>query len=148
MESNQRGFRDMPMLIEITRSGKFRALRMQDNSHKCGAMRSKAYEYAVKIEALDVHLTPEGFLINNENIHLYFQVNFGELTTRNWDAMSCENMARKAAKDLRDMLLNESIAVICVSVSIKGSNGAWLTAKAKPEDGTPLAFKGTEAYYD
>lgn len=116
------------MEIELTRGGKFHATTMKDTPTKCGAMRNRSYAYAVRIEARDVHLSPEGFLLNNELVQEYFDTRFGHKAPK-WEAFSCENMARTAASELCDQLLKSGIVVICVEVSLTGSNGAVIKAR-------------------
>jgi hypothetical protein len=88
------------MQLILERGGKVKAVNMISNAHKCAAMRTKVYEYFVIIEASDVHLSPEGYLLNNEHVATYFEGTFG-VKAAPWDAMSCENMARKAASEIR-----------------------------------------------
>lgn len=120
------------MFLILERGGKVHAKNMVSNSHKCAAMRTRTYEYRVKIEATDRHLSPEGYLLNNEHVASYFEGTFGVKAPR-WDAMSCENMALKAAREICKMLLDQGVDCECVTVQILGSNGAWITAKCKPE---------------
>jgi hypothetical protein len=113
------------MLVSLTRSGKIHARTMRPNEHKCAAMRTKTYPYEVRIEASDRKLTPEGYIINNERIDSYFSSRFGEKAPI-WDAISCENMALTACRELAQIMLNEGIDVQCVECQILGSNGAQI----------------------
>ena len=111
------------MLVKLTRSGRFHASTMRPNPHKCAAMNTRTYPYWVSIEATDKVLSPEGFLFNNERIGEYFDNRFGHKAPA-WDAVSCENMALTAAKELAQTMLNDGIDVQCVECQILGSNGA------------------------
>ena len=111
------------MLIELTRAGKIHASTMIPNPTKCAAMRTKTYPYAVRIEATDKKLSPEGYIFNNERIQSYFDYRFGHLA-KPWHAESCENMALTACHELAQIMLNEGIEVKCVECQILGSNGA------------------------
>ena len=113
------------MLINLERSGKFHAATMVPNPHKCAAMRTRTYQYHVRIEASDKTLTPEGFLINNERLQEYFDTRFGHKAPK-WDAISCEHMALTSASELSQIMLNEGIDVQCVECRILGSNGATI----------------------
>ena len=121
------------MQLILERGGKVKATNMVPNSHKCAAMKTRIYEYQVIIEANDSHLTPEGYLLNNEYVATYFEGTFGVKAPR-WDAMSCENMARKAAKEICKMLTEQGVSCDHVTVRLKGSNSAWITAKCTPAD--------------
>ena len=111
------------MLVELTRAGKIHALTMRPNDHKCAAMRTRTYPYWVRIEASDSRLSPEGYVFNNERVQNYFDTRFGHLASP-WDAISCENMALTACKELAKIMLDEGIDVQCVECQILGSNGA------------------------
>jgi hypothetical protein len=111
------------MLVSLTRSGRFHARTMRPNEHKCAAMRTKTYPYEVRLEATDAQLSPEGFLFNNERVQEYFDTRFGEQAPA-WDAISCENMALTACRELAGIMLNEGIDVQCVECLIIGSNKA------------------------
>jgi hypothetical protein len=113
------------MLINLERAGKFHASTMHPNPHKCAAMRTRTYQYHVRIEASDKVLTPEGFLINNERLQEYFDSRFGHKAPK-WEAISCEHMALAAAQELSQIMLNDGIDVQCVECRILGSNGATI----------------------
>jgi hypothetical protein len=120
------------MLIKLTRSGRFHAKTMRPTPHKCAAMRTRTYPYWVSIQATDKQLTPEGFLINNERIAEYFDTRFGHKAPE-WDAISCENMALIACRELASIMLNDGIDVQCVECQILGSNGAEIKGIWTPE---------------
>ena len=115
------------MIISLERAGKFHAVTMRPNDHKCAAMRTRTYQYNVKIEAMADKLSPEGYLMNNERIGGYFDGRFGQHAPQ-WDAVSCEHMAIAAAKEIADMLIRDLIDVQCVECQILGSNGALIKA--------------------
>jgi hypothetical protein len=127
----------MELLLE--RSGRFNAAAsMIPNNRKCGSMGSKVYSYAVRVEATDKKLTEEGFVLNNELIQAYFVGRFGAKAAK-WDAISCELMARTAARDLFKQVCDGGADCQCVEVSITGSNGAKITAKWTVEDEKAIA---------
>jgi hypothetical protein len=113
------------VLVKLTRSGRFHATSMRSNSHKCAAMRTRTYPYWVSIEGTDSKLSPEGYLFNNERVQEYFDSRFGSKAPE-WDALSCENMALIAAREIAQIMLNEGIDVQCVECQILGSNGAQI----------------------
>lgn len=118
----------MTMFVRLVRSGRFNASRtMVPNSHKCGSMGSKVYAYKVEIEATDSRLTQEGFILNNEVVGEYFDNKYGRRAAK-WDAVSCELMALTAAKELADIICGHRVDCRKVHVTIKGSNGATITA--------------------
>jgi hypothetical protein len=122
------------MELFLEREGRFNASRsMIPNNHKCGSMGSKIYSYAVRVEATDAKLTPEGFVLNNELIAEYFAKKFGA-KAKKWDAVSCERMASTAARELFREVCNGGADCQCVEVSLTGSNGAKITAKWTVED--------------
>lgn len=120
------------MLVSIERAGKVRASSMISNAHKCAAMRTRKYQYHCLIVANDTKLTPEGYVLNNEQVQEFFERKFGRLAPR-WDAMSCELMALTSARELFDRLLANGIDVVSVQVTITGSNGAKITALCRHE---------------
>jgi hypothetical protein len=116
------------MYVRLVRSGRFNATRtMIPNAHKCGSMGSKVYSYTVEIEATDSRLTAEGFILNNEVVGEYFEGKYGKHANK-WEAVSCELMALTAAKELADIICSHGVDCRKVHVSIKGSNGAIITA--------------------
>jgi hypothetical protein len=110
-------------LVTIERSDRFHALTMRPNTHKCAAMRTRTYPYWVHIMATDAKLSPEGYVFNNERIAEYFDTRFGHRAPE-WDAISCENMALTAARELGELMQGEGIDVLRVECQILGSNGA------------------------
>jgi hypothetical protein len=96
-------------------------------------MRTKNYQYFVRINANDSHLSKSGFVMNNEEIQTYFDNRFGKLAPH-WTGISCELMALASARELCSMLLKEGIAIYSVVVRLKGSNGAWIEAICNKED--------------
>jgi hypothetical protein len=88
-------------------------------------MRTRTYPYEIAIEATDARLSPEGYVFNNERVQSYFDTRFGH-KAKPWDAISCENMALTAARELAQIMLNEGIDVQCVECQILGSNGAQI----------------------
>jgi hypothetical protein len=114
------------MLIKLTRAGRFHALTMRSNPHKCASMNTKIYHYDVTLNATDKRMTPEGFILNNEHVQSYFDNRWG-INAPAWDAVSCELIAITSAKELCELARRDA-DVWRVTVGIKGSNGAWLNA--------------------
>jgi hypothetical protein len=129
------------MLVKLTRSGRFHALTMRPNPHKCAAMRTKTYPYWVSIEATDAKLSPEGYVFNNERIDEYFDARFGR-NAPEWDAVSCEHMALTAAQEIAQIMQSEGIDVLCVECQILGSNGAEIKGIWNKINTIPLQGKG------
>jgi hypothetical protein len=120
------------MEVSLERAGKFHAKNMKPNSHKCASMKTRTYHYQVKVWATDKRLTPEKYVLNNETVQVYFDTRWGRAAGE-WDAVSCEMLAITSAKELCK-LCQEQADVLKVSVSILGSNKAWITAVCLPED--------------
>lgn len=119
--------------LTLTRAGKLNASKTMNNTAcKCAAMRTKIYPWKVRIEGTDRRMSKEGFLLNNEKVGAYFDNRWG-VNARPWTAVSCELMALTSAKELCAMV-HEEADVVFVEVSIKGSNGAWITARCGPHD--------------
>lgn len=118
----------MTIELYLQRSGRFNAKHMRNNAHKCGSMSSRIYSYTVKIRATDRVLTPEGFVMNNELVAEYFAERFG-VHAAPWDAVSCENMARIAAREIGERVCGQGVDCQEVEVTITGSNGARITAR-------------------
>lgn len=119
--------------ISLERGGKFHALNMQNNAHKCAAMRTRTYHYYVKVVTTDAKLTPEGYVFNNEYVQTYFDTKWGRQQGTPWDGMSCELMALTAATELCEKIVASGVDVYSVLCRIKGSNGAWIEAICKPD---------------
>jgi hypothetical protein len=114
------------MNLCLEREGEFDPVNMREQSNRCGQLGLMKYKYAVKIEATDESLSSEGFVIENSRVHNYFHTRY--CSGRPWKAMSCENMAIKAAMEIGRTLVKENISVHTVQVTITGSNNARLTA--------------------
>jgi len=121
------------MEISLERAGRFRATTMRPNDHKCASMKTRVYPWEVRIEGTDAHLTPEGFLINNEFIGEYFEERWGR-KAKPWDAVSCEMLAIISAKEICAQLIKQGVSVQKVLCRIKGSNNAWVSAECVPGD--------------
>jgi|SRR5277367_4527081 len=114
------------MILSLERDGEFDPVNMREQSNRCGHIGLMKYRYAVRIEATNESLSPEGFVIENGRIHNYFLTRY--CSGRPWKAISCENMASKAAMEIGRTLVKEGISVIMVSCTIMGSNAARLSA--------------------
>lgn len=71
-------------------------------------------------------------MIENTAIHDYMIRTFGT-EGNHWNAMSCENMAIKAAEDLCMKLIQDRVSIRKVSVTFEGSNGARITATCEAQ---------------
>lgn len=132
------------MKMSLEREGEFEPVAMRENNHRCGPMGQMHYRYAVKIFATDGSLSPEGFIIENGRVHEYFVQNY--CSGKEWDALSCEKMAAKAATDLGNIMFNEGITVVAVKVTIFGSNNARLIAEwVAPEGATTKGQRAKKA---
>lgn len=117
----------------LTREGRLNASRtMTPTNCKCAAMKTRVYPWKVRIEGTDRRLSKSGFLLNNERVGSYFDERWGA-KAKPWNAVSCELMALTSAKELCAMVHAEA-DVTLVEVSIRGSNGAWITARCGPHD--------------
>jgi hypothetical protein len=114
------------MNLSLEREGEFEPVGMRENNHRCGPIGSMRYRYHVKIDATDESLSPEGFIIENGRVQEYFVSNY--CSGKEWDALSCELMAARAAVDLGLILVAEDISVLRVTVTVFGSNNAKLMA--------------------
>lgn len=132
------------MLLTLEREGEFDAVNMVETQTKCGPLGLKHYRYAVKIEATDESLSPEGFVIENGRVHQYFINNYAN-PRRRWPAISCEKMAIKAAHTIGQQLQKEGISVTAVRCTIFGSNNARLTAVWRAERQEPAEMRYSEA---
>src|SRR5258707_19106 len=122
------------MNVSLERGGRFRAVGMRPNAHKCAAMRTKIYPYQVRIDATDEKLTPEGYILDNALVQGYFDKRWGK-DAGTWEAVSCEVLAITAAKELCGMLMRQGVSVRKVLCRIRGSNGAWIEADCEPKGG-------------
>jgi hypothetical protein len=114
------------MILTLEREGEFETKGMVETQTKCGPLGLQKYSYAVKIEATDESLSPEGFIIENGRVHNYFITRYA--SGKGFAAVSCEEMARRAAMEIGKQLVKERISVTAVICTIKGSNNARLTA--------------------
>ena len=114
------------MNLCLEREGEFDPVNMRENMNRCGQLGLMHYKYHVKIEATDESLTKEGFVIENSRVHNYFLTRY--CSGRPFTAVSCENMAIRAAMTLGRTLVKEGISVHTVTATITGSNNARLTA--------------------
>jgi hypothetical protein len=101
------------MKLVLMREGEFNPLNMVENNNRCGQLGLMHYKYVVQVE--------------NSRIHNYFLTRYCN-PRKSFDAMSCENMATKAAMDIGRTLVKEHISVTGVTVTIVGSNAARIQA--------------------
>jgi hypothetical protein len=118
------------MYLILERAGTFKASTMISTTSKCGAMAMNTYNYRVRIQATSQVLTPQGYVINNEEIQNFFDERFGE-KAKPWMACSCENMAQQSCKELTAILRMRKIRLKLIRVTLEGSNGALITAEWK-----------------
>lgn len=113
------------MKIELERSGKFRTSFLHgDIDGKCGLPDAQEFSYTVRIYGTDKSLSPEGFIIENSRVQLYFDRTYAHVK----QYRSCELIASKAAEALGRKLVSEGISIDKVSATISGTPGAQLTA--------------------
>jgi hypothetical protein len=116
------------MKLTIRRSGTFAVTWSGSNASQCGALGTQVLTYAVVIVGHEQHLTPEGFIIDNNDIHQYFVRTYQNVG----DFESCERIAARACRDFRQMFGKGALADVKVSrieVTISGSPTAGLTAE-------------------
>jgi len=114
------------MNLCLEREGEFDPVNMRENDNRCGKIGLMRYKYAVRIEATDENLSPEGFVIENSRVHNYFLTRY--CSGKPYVAVSCERMATRAAMEIGRTLVTEGISVHTVQVTVTGSNNARLTA--------------------
>lgn len=107
--------------ISIARSGQFTVNWSGSNAAQCG-LGPNTLNYHVRIVGDDEHLTPEGFIIDNNDIHAYFVNKYADVK----DFESCERIAITACKDFCAMLGERARDI---QVTIDGNPLAGLTAR-------------------
>jgi len=114
------------MNVSLSKTGKFEANFDEALPElKCGAPGQWTFDYSVKVDADDSHLSPEGFVIENGRIQTYFDNAYA----KRQPVRSCELIACHAARAIGKRLVAEKISVKAVSVTISGTPGANLTAQ-------------------
>lgn len=112
-----------PLTITINREGSFEVNCVGDDSTQCGVRgRTRKLFYKVKIVGREDCLTPEGFIIDNNEIHQYFEDAYTHCDVDPFP--SCETMACRAVREFHGMFGRGHLAnvrVSYISVSISGS---------------------------
>jgi hypothetical protein len=127
------------MNLCLEREGTFEPKNMREHDNRCGHVGLMLYNYAVRIDATDEKLSPEGFVIENGRVHNYFITRY--CSGKPHVAVSCERMAVRAAMEIGRTLVKEGISVHTVTCTIEGSNKARLTAIWKRETDRGLNAK-------
>lgn len=108
----------------IERTGKFKVRFSGDNSTQCGIRgKTETLHYIVRIDGDPRHLTREGFIIDNMEIHRYFVEKYAAIG----DFKSCEHIAMTACDDLRAMFGRgnlRNVRVKSIRVSVSGNKWA------------------------
>jgi hypothetical protein len=120
----------MSLSLVIERHGDFAVTFKGSNASQCGALGTQILRYVVRITGSEDHLTDQGFIIDNNDIHRYFVNTYKDVQ----DFESCERIATKACRDFKAMfgvgpLSNVHVSEIAVTVG--GSPQAGITATWK-----------------
>lgn len=113
----------MNLALAIERSGTFEVRWTGSDAQQCGVRGTRRLKYHVRIEARDKHLTPEGFIIDNQAIDRLFQRRYGAQRPRPF--VSCERIASDVCRVLhrrfgRGKLRNVQITALQVTVGMAG----------------------------
>ncbi len=106
--------------LEIsTRQRAFEVGNVRDDRNQCLDRGERIIDYNVTISGDPKHLTPEGFVLNRNEIPQYFHRKWGGTV----DVLpSCEEMAMLAAKDLAELC---GEAALRVTVNVGGATAVW-----------------------
>jgi hypothetical protein len=121
--------RTTPLAVQLERQGVFEVGRAGRDASQCGRRGIRKVGYTVRITGDDRHLTPEGFIIDNTEIHNYFTQKYTDVE----ELASCENIAANACRDFRSMFGRghlENVKVNRIEVRI---------AAILPENPVPVA---------
>jgi hypothetical protein len=127
------------MKLVLFREGEFVPVNMRENLHRCANLGVFKFRYAIEIEATDDRLSKEGFVVEQSRLHNYWLTRY--CSGKPWNAMSCENMAIKAAMEIGRTLYKEGISVIAVKVTMFGAEGAKIDARWSLENDPPKGWK-------
>ena len=125
----------MDLALTIERTGTFAVHWSGSNASQCGIAGTRVLHYTVRIGCGEQHLNPHGFIIDNNDIHAYFDRTYQGVR----DFESCERIAAKACKDFHATLDESGVEPTFIEVTISGNPAAGLTAswrapvEAKPE---------------
>lgn len=122
----------MAMSLVIERHGEFVVTFSGSNADQCGAIGTQILRYVVRISGTEEHLTDQGFIIDNNDIHAYFVHKYKKVR----DFESCERIASKACMDFKNMFGKGKLAPVRVNeimVTVGGSPFAGITATWKKD---------------
>lgn len=124
------------MKLRMERNGQFTVNWKTSAATQCGVPGNNILSYRVVFETSDKHLDPNGFIIDNHQVHEYFVSKYSNVDK----FVSCELIATAACRDFRQLMPN----LFGGSISISGNPAAaWLTAhwsrNDEPQASTPIA---------
>src|SRR5690348_4823989 len=82
--------------LYMKRTGTFTVGSAGDDQNQCGQRGSRTLQYRVVIEGDCLKLTPQGFIIDNNDIQSYFDQKYGGHVG---EFVSCERIAMQAVRD-------------------------------------------------
>jgi len=127
------------MKLILYREGEFTPVNMRENLHRCAQLGVTKFRYAIEVEATDEKLSKEGFVVEQSRLHNYWTTRY--CNGKPWNAISCENMAIKAAMEIGRTLYKEGISVVAVNVTMHGAEGAKINARWTLESDPPKNWK-------
>lgn len=114
------------MKLTLSRKGTFRVGECGDDTTQCGMRGTRKLHYFVSITSDEAQLDRRGFIVDNNEIQLYFDDEYRKVSR----FLSCEEIACQSAKDLARLVGVERCAA--VKVSIAPGTHAGLTAEWAP----------------
>lgn len=127
------------MNLRLYREGVFNPVNMRENLNRCAQLGVKQFRYAIEVIATDDSLSKEGFVVEQSRLHNYWLTRY--CSGKPWHAISCENMAIKAAMEIGRTLYREGISVVGVKVTMHGAEGAKIDAEWTLENDPPKGWK-------
>lgn len=127
----------LPLTVSLNREGSFHVNCVGDDSTQCGIRGStRTLFYKVFIRGREDCLTPEGFIIDNNDVQKYFEETYQHCDVETFP--SCETMACRAVRSFHGMFGQGQLANVKVNhirVSISGNPQA-VNPTAEWQDGT------------
>lgn len=115
---------DEPLEVVLHREGAFDVLCTGDDSTQCGIRgTTRRLFYRVRIVGDEQHLTEEGFIIDNNEVHQYFVDKYREIEV----FPSCERIVCQAVRDFKALFGKghlENVVVNEIVVSVSGNPAA------------------------
>ena len=131
------------MILRLYREGKFKPVNMRENPQRCAQYGVFEFRYAIEVCATDERLSKEGFVVEQSRLHNYWITRY--CSGKPWNAISCENMAIKAAMEIGRTLFKEGISVVSVKVTMHGAEGAKIDAEWFLEKDPPKNWKKVQS---